>query len=105
MDFSNLNKKDYSLIKNFIKIKLNLLDFDIKNCSICSPSSPKDCSKKLNSLSNKIKYNVSNIVCEIFKEHFGVIIWNEMFNESFKKTKQTYIYQTTNGKWRTTVII
>ena len=104
MDFSNLNKKDYNLIKNFIKIKLNLLDFDIKNCSICSPSSPKDCSKKLNSLSNKIKYNVSNFVCEIFKDHLGVIIWNEMFNESFKKTKQTYIYQTTNGKWRTTTI-
>ena len=104
MDISNLNKNDYNLIKNFIKIKLNLLDFEIKTCSICSPSSPKDYSKKLNSLSNKIKYNGSNFVCEIFKDHIGVIVWNEMFDKSFQLTNQTYIYQTTNGKWRTTTI-
>ena len=112
MDFSNLNKKDYDLVKNFIKIKLNgILDFDIKTCSICSPSSPRDYSNKLNKLSNKIKYPTfrSDTTCEIYKEngiiYVGIVLWNEMFKlNEFVMEKQTFIYQTTRGKWRTTTI-
>ena len=110
LDISNLSKKDYEQIRNFIKLKLNgKLDLDIKTCQICSPSSPKDYSKKLNSLMNKINFFQfrCDITCEIFKDHsIGIVVWNEMFkNKSYKiEPNQTFVYQTTNGDWRYTTI-
>jgi len=111
MDLRNLSKKDYDTIRNFIKLKLmSNFDLDIKTCQLSCPCSPKDRSRKLNSLSNKISsvdYRC-DVTCEIFKDYsIGVVVWNETFT-----TKQpivclkneTYVYQTTQGKWKYTQI-
>ena len=112
LDLCNLTKKDYDLIRNYIKIKLTCkFDLDIKTCQLSTPCSPKDRSRKLNSLSNKISsidYRC-DVTCEIFKDYtIGVVIWNEMFvnKEQLNVLKnEVYIYQTTTGKWRYTTII
>ena len=109
MDLSNLIKKDYDIIRNYVKLRL--VDLDIKTCQLSAPCSPKDRSKKLNSLSNKISsYDYRcDITCEIFKDFtIGVVVWNEMFanRKSLKVPKnQTFIYQTTSGKWKYTTVI
>jgi len=111
LDLNNLTKKDYDLIRNYVKLKLNgKLDLDIKTCQLSAPCSPKDRSKKLNSLSNKISsYDYRcDVTCEIFKDYtIGVIVWNETFanRKSLNVLKnQTFIYQTTSGKWKYTSI-
>ena len=78
---------------------------------MAAPCSPKDRSKKLNSLSNKISsYDYRcDVTCEIFKDYtIGVILWNETFaNRKIILTdlkNQTFIYQTTSGKWKYTTV-
>ena len=111
MNLSNLTKKDYDTIRNFVKLKLNVkFDLDIKTCQLSAPCSPKDRSKKLNSLSNKISsYNYRcDITCEIFKDYtIGVILWNEIFSNRKplpNLKNQTFIYQTTSGMWKYTTV-
>ena len=111
MDLRNLSKKEYDIIRNYIKCKLvSKFDLDIKTCQLSTPCSPKDRSRKLNSLSNKINsidYRC-NVTCEIFKDYsIGVIIWNETFagKEKIDLLKdEIYIYQTTLGKWKYTKV-
>jgi len=112
LNLSNLSKNDYDLIRNYVKIKLlNRFDLDIKTCQLSTPCSPKDRSKKLNSLSNKISsfdYRC-DITCEIFKDYsIGVLVWNETFaNRSILDIPNltgNYVYQTTNGNWKYTSI-
>jgi hypothetical protein len=117
MDLSNMNKKNYDIIRQFVKIKLfNLFDLDIKTCQLCAPCSSPHRSKKLNSLSNKISsfdYRC-DVTCEIFKDYsIGVIVWNEVFANrkdldlkllKGNETSSVFIYQTTSGKWKYTVI-
>ena len=86
----------------------NKFDLDIKTCQLTTPSSPKDRSRKLNSLSNKISspdYRC-DVTCEIFKDFtIGVVIWNEIFNSKEKLNclkNEVYVYQTTTGKWKYT---
>ena len=111
MDLRNLTKKDYDVIRNFIKQRLiSKFDLDIKTCQLSTPSSPKDRSRKLNSLSNKISSNDyrCHVTCEIFKDYtIGVVIWNESFSTREPVTcveNEVYVYQTTSGKWRYTTI-
>ena len=88
------------------------MDLDIKTCQLSSPCSPKDRSKKLNSLSNKISsYDYRcDVTCEIFKDFtIGVILWNETFSnrktmEIEKLKNQVFIHQTTSGTWKYTTI-
>ena len=73
--------------------------------------SPKDRSKKLNSLANKISsfdYRC-DITCEIFKDYtIGVLVWNEVFADrteiDLSNIIGNYVYQTTNGNWKFTSI-
>ena len=108
LNLSNLTKKDYDIIRNYVKLRL--VDLDIKTCQLSAPCSPKDRSKKLNSLSNKISsYDYRcDVTCEIFKDFtIGVVVWNEMFanRKSLKVLKnQSFIYQTTSGKWKFTTV-
>jgi hypothetical protein len=111
LNLSNLTKKDYDVIRNFVKIKLNgKLDLDVKTCQLSAPCSPKDRSKKINSLSNKISSSDyrCDVTCEIFKDYtIGVVLWNENFSnrKSIEITKnQIFIHQTTSGKWKFTTI-
>jgi len=111
MDLRNLTKKDYDTIRNFIKLKLiNKFDLDIKTCQLSTPCSPKDRSRKLNSLSNKISsvdYRC-DVTCEIFKDYsIGVVVWNETFTSKEPIVclkNETYVYQKTQGKWKYTQI-
>jgi hypothetical protein len=111
MDLSNLTKANYSTIRNFVKLKLsNTHNIDLKTCQLATVSSPKDYSKKLNSLAYKISsFNFrADITCEIFRDFtIGVIIWNEIFSNRKVLNldlKNTYIYQTTKGTWKYTTI-
>jgi hypothetical protein len=111
MDLKNLTKRDYDTIRNFIKSRLiSKFDLDIKTCQLTTPCSPKDRSRKLNSLSNKISsvdYRC-DVTCEIFRDYsIGIVIWNEMFTKREKITclkNETYIYQTTSGTWKYTKV-
>ena len=111
MDLKNLSRKDYDIIRNFVLTKLKCkYDLDVKTCQLGTPCSPKDRSKKLNSLSNKISsidYRC-DVTCEIFMDYsIGVVIWSEQFasKENIPIEKgEKYIYQTTYGKWKVTEI-
>jgi hypothetical protein len=111
LNLSNLTKKDYDVIRNFVKIKLNgKLDLDVKTCQLSAPCSPKDRSKKINSLSNKISsadYRC-DVTCEIFKNYtIGVVVWNEIFANRKQLSvlkNQAYVYQTTSGTWKFTSV-
>jgi hypothetical protein len=110
LNLSNLAKKDYDLIRNFVKLKLNTKLDNLKTCQLSAPCSPKDRSKKLNSLSNKISSSDyrCDITCEIFKDYtIGVVLWNDTFSnrKSISVLKnQTFVYQTTSGKWKYTSV-
>lgn len=111
LDLMNLSKRDYDLIRSFVKTKLvHRLDLDVKTCQLASPCSPKDRAKKLNSLANKISsYDYRcNVNCQIFSDYsIGVVIWNETFSDRKElnvEKDQTFIYQTTNGKWKYTTV-
>jgi hypothetical protein len=111
MDLYNLSKKDYDTIRYYVKIKLNgKFDIDIKTCQLSAPCSPKDRSKKLNSLSNKISsYDYRcEVTCEIFRDYtIGVILWNEMFadRKPLKMVKGSlFVHQTTSGTWKFTTV-
>jgi len=112
LNLSNLTKNDYDLIRNYVKIKLlNRFDLDIKTCQLSTPCSPKDRSKKLNSLANKISSSDyrCDITCEIFKDYsIGVLVWNETFANrtdiDIENLSGNYVYQTTNGNWKFTSI-
>ena len=109
MDLSNLKKSDSDIIRNFIKVKMtSKYDIELKTCQIASPSSPRDRSRKLNSLSNKIScfdYRC-DATCEIFKDYsIGVVVWNDVFKnrkEINVLKNSAYVYQTTAGKWKFT---
>ena len=112
-DLSNLTKKEYDIIREYIKTKLTVkFNSDIKTCQLSTPCSPRDRSRKLNSLSNKLSsfdYRC-DVTCEIFSDFsIGVIIWNEVFanrkslNLNVLKNS-VYVYQTTSGKWKYTKI-
>ena len=112
LNLKNLNKKDQDSIRSYIKVKLIAkFDLDVKTCQLSYPSSPKDRSRKLNSLSNKISsfdYRC-DVTCEVFQDYtIGVIIWNEYFANRSKNLNvlknQNFIYQTTTGKWKYTTI-
>jgi len=112
LDLSNLSKKDYDLIRAFVKNKLIIkYNLEIKTCQLSSPCSPKDRSKKLNSLSNKISsYDYRcDCTCEIFKDYtIGVIVWNDFFKNRKKINvlkNNVYVYQTTNGLWKYTTVV
>ena len=112
LDLGSLTKKEYDLIRNFVKNKLTIKhDIDVKTCQLAAPCSPKDRSKKLNSLSNKISsfdYRC-DCTCEIFKDYtIGVIVWNDFFKNRKKINilkNNVYIYQTTKGTWKYTTIV
>jgi hypothetical protein len=111
LDLRNLSKKDYDLIRSFVKTKLvSRLDLDVKTCQLASPCSPRDRAKKLNSLANKISsYDYRcNVNCQIFSDYsVGVVIWNETFSDRKDlnvEKDQSFIYQTTNGKWKYTTV-
>ena len=113
LDLKNLNKKNYDTIRDFVKLKLlTKYDIECKTCQLSTPCSPKDRSKKLNSLSNKISsadYRC-DVTCEIFKDYtIGVVVWNEVFSDrkNLNKTNlkgSNYVYQTTSGKWKYTIV-
>jgi hypothetical protein len=113
LNLSNLSKNDYDIIRNYVKIKLlSKFDLDVKTCQLSTPCSPKDRSKKLNSLTNKISsfdYRC-DVTCEIFKDYsIGVLIWNETFSDRTNfdlnpLVGNKYIYQTTSGNWKYTSI-
>jgi hypothetical protein len=111
MDLRNLSKKDYDVIRNFIKLRLlTKYNTEVKTCQLTTPCSPKDRSRKLNSLSNRISsidYRC-DVTCEIFKDYtIGVVVWNETFvsKEPINCLKnEIYVYQTTQGKWKSTTI-
>ena len=107
-DLSELTKKEYDLIRSFVKLKLSSNCIEINTCQLSAPCSPKDRSKKLNSLSNKISsYDYRcDATCEIFRDYtIGVVVWNETFANRKQLTitkNQTFIYQTTSGTWKFT---
>jgi hypothetical protein len=110
MDLKNLSKKEYDQIRKFVLLKLKCkFDLDVKTCQLSCPCSPKDRSRKLNSLSNKISsidYRC-DITCEIFNDFtIGVVTWTELFalKEKINLTNETYVYQTTSGKWKYTKV-
>ena len=96
----------YSLIETLI----NKFNLEIKTCQLTTPCSPKDRSRKLNSLSNKISSSDyrCDVTCEIFKDYsIGVVIWNDFFVNKEKLNilkNETYIYKTTSGKWKFTKV-
>ena len=112
-DLKNLTKRQYEIIRTFVKVKLmGKMDLDIKTCQLSSVCSPKDRSKKLNSLSNKISsYDYRcDVTCEIFKDYtIGVVLWNETFAnrktmDLSKLKNQVFIHQTTSGNWKYTTV-
>jgi len=113
INLSNVTKEEYSIIRNHVKFFLeNKIGTTIDTCQLTTPSSPKDRYKKLNSLSTKIcSYDYRcEVTCEIFKDHsIGIIVWNELFGS--KKTTfnlqvgDSFIYQTTSGKWKYSVVV
>jgi hypothetical protein len=111
MDLSQLTKKQYDLIRSFVKLKLsNQIDLEVSTCQLSAPCSPKDRSKKLNSLSNKISsYDYRcDVTCEIFRDYtIGVVVWNETFSNRKSLTVQKnniFVYQTTSGTWKYTSV-
>lgn len=113
LDLTNIPRNEYDNIRNVVKLKLlNKYDIDAKTCQLSTPCSPKDRSKKLNSLSNKISsfdYRC-HVTCELFKNYsIGVLVWNDFFSnrkslDLASLKKQTYIYQTTSGNWKYSAI-
>lgn len=109
MDLRNLTKRDYDTIRNYVKSRLvEKFNIDVKTCQLSTPCSPRDRSRKLNSLSNKISscdYRC-HITCEIFKDFtIGVVVWSEIFTNREKINclkNETYVYQTTSGSWKYT---
>ena len=111
---SSLTKREYDAIRNFVKVKLinKLIIDDVKTCQLSTPCSPRDRSKKLNSLSVKINNceHRCSVTCEIFRDYtIGVVLWNETFSnrksldiEQLKN--EIYIYQTTSGTWKYTTV-
>lgn len=112
LDLTNLVKKDYDLIRTFVKNRLTIKhDIEVKTCQLAAPCSPRDRSKKLNSLSNKLSsfdYRC-DCTCEIFKDYtIGVVVWNDFFRNRKKinvSKNTTFVYQTTRGTWKYTSII
>ena len=109
LNFRNLSKKEYDFIRNYVKTHLKTkYDITVKTCQLATPSSPKDRSRKLNSLSNKMNDNyICEVTCELFKNgKIGVILWSELFSTKspiLKNLKnETFIYQTTYGSWKYT---
>jgi hypothetical protein len=109
LDLSNLSNTDYETIRNYVKLKLFKMEsLDINTCQLCTPSSPKNRSKKINSLANKINSidYFCEVTCEIFKNYtIGVVIWTDFFSnkQNFSNNllkNNIYIYQTTTGKWK-----
>lgn len=106
IDLSNTNTISNDIIKTFVKLKL--FDLEVKTCQLCTPSSPKDRSKKINSLSNKISSSDyrCEVTCEIFKNHtIGVVVWTDFFSNKldldYSSLKNNiYVYQTTSGTWK-----
>jgi hypothetical protein len=108
MDLSNLSASDYEIIRNYVKHKLNNIhNISVNSCQLATPSSPKDRSSKLNSLSNKISsidYRC-DCTCELFKNYsIGVLVWSDLFSQKKKiKIEDTlFVYQTTSGTWKYT---
>jgi hypothetical protein len=111
MDLRNLTKRDYDTIRNYVKSKLiQKFNIDVKTCQLSTPCSPRDRSRKINSLSNKISSSDyrCDITCEIFKDFtIGVVVWSEIFTKREKINclkNETYVYQTTSGNWRYTKV-
>jgi hypothetical protein len=111
LDLGNLVKKDYDLIRNYVKNRLIIkYDLEIKTCQLAAPCSPRDRSKKLNSLSNKISsYDYRcDCTCEIFNDFsIGVVVWSDFFKNRKKINilkNQNYVYQTTYGTWKFTTV-
>jgi hypothetical protein len=113
IDLKNLQKKDYDRIRDYVKIYLlNKYDLEIKTCQLAAVCSPKDRSRKLNSLANKISSYDYRCDCtiEIFKDYtIGIVLWSETFANrktlNLKLLKGCgYVYQTTYGKWKYTLI-
>lgn len=114
INLSNVTKEDYSVIRNHVKFYLeNEISSTFGTCQLTTPSSPRDRYKKLNSLSTKISsYDYRcEVTCEIFNDHsIGIIVWNEQFankksNFSDICVGDSFIYQTTSGKWKYSVVV
>ena len=108
LNLSNLTKKEYDIIRNFVKLKLNAkLDLDVKTCQLAAPCSPKDRSRKINSFSCKISSTDyrCDVNCEIFKDYtIGIVLWGELMSKTEHNFKGNYVYQTTLGKWKYTSV-
>jgi hypothetical protein len=105
LNLNNLSKKDYDTIRYYVKLKLNLKNFDINSCQLTTPSNPKYRSKKLNSFANKLssKSYRCDVTCEIFDDYnIGVVVWSDI---TYPVDAGNYVYQTTTGKWKCTSII
>jgi len=107
LNLSNLTKKEYDIIRNFVKLKLNKLELDVKTCQMAAPCSPKDRSRKINSFSCKISSQDyrCDVNCEIFKDYtIGIVLWGEVMSKTEHNFKGNYVYQTTLGKWKYTSV-
>jgi len=113
MVLSNLKKKDYDSIRHYVKVILETkYSITVNTCQLSTPCSPKDRSTKLNSISNKISsYDYRcDVTCEIFKDYtIGVIVWGETFANRGKLREnelknETFVFQTTNGNWKYSII-
>jgi hypothetical protein len=112
-NFDNIPKETYEQIRNFVKFKVeHKINIEIKTCQLSTPCSPKDRSKKLNSLANKISsFNYRcEVSCELFKDStIGIVLWNEMFSRRNIKMEyllknKAFVYQNTMGKWKYSLI-
>ena len=104
-NLSNLSKAESDTIRKYIKTKLG-----VKTCQLATPCSPKNRSRNLNSLSNKISsFNYRcECTCEIFKDYtIGAVVWTDLFSGKDLSREvlkdNTYVYRTTNGNWKYTV--
>lgn len=110
-NLENIPKETYEQIRNFVKFKVeHKINVEIKTCQLSTPCSPKDRSKKLNSLANKVtSFNYRcEVTCELFNDFtIGIVLWNEMFSKriiKLDKESKAFIYQNTMGKWRYSLI-
>lgn len=114
IQLNNISKSNRDFIRNYVKLFINnKLGMDVTTCQLSTPSSPKDRSRKLNSVSNKISsfdYRC-DVTCEIFKDYkIGIIVWSDLVSNrknlnTHELNNSIFVYQTTEGHWKYTMKI